>query len=394
MQLRLLLAGTAVAALAARPAAADLFILDNDSQIRGTLVNADETPRKTYVIRTDQGEVTLERQQVVKVVRESPDRVEYESLAPTYPDTVAGQWALAEWCRERNLGDLRERHLRRIVELDPEHVESRRALGYMKHEGRWTTQEELMTSRGFVYFRGKWVYPQEVQLYEERQAVKLAELDWQQKLDQWRKWLDKADKAETARAAIVAIDDPYAVKTLRTFAEDEQNPSIRLLYVEALGRIGTPAACGLLIDISLLDAEEEVRLSALDELERHKHPDLTELYVKALKHKSNAIVNRAGIGLARLRDPSSVGPLIDALVTTHKETIQVRGGGTTTTFGDNGTGFQQGPQFQTIKQDLQNEAVRDALVLITGANFHFDEEAWHHWHVTQRKDDRVHGRRD
>ena len=55
---------------------------------------------------------------------------------------MEGQWKLAEWCHEHGLPDQRKTHLQRVIELDPDHVEARRLLGYSKIDGKWMTQEE------------------------------------------------------------------------------------------------------------------------------------------------------------------------------------------------------------------------------------------------------------
>jgi hypothetical protein len=388
-----------IAGLAGADARAEVFHLANEGKLRGELLNKDEIPRKQYIIQTAEGaKVTLDRAAVVKVEHERPEQLEYERIRPTYPDTVAGQWELAEWCREHKLGEARKAHLERIIELDPEHAQARRALGYGKIAGRWVTQEQLMTERGYKFYKGRWVLPQEIELEEQSRKVELAEKEWIRKLKRWRGWLEDDQKSENARRDIAEITDPFAVKALAAALKVERNERVRILYCEALGGIGTPAALGLLIDYSLADADEDVRITALDELEKHKHPDLTAMFVKGLKHKDNAVVNRAALGLARMADPSSIRPLIDALVTTHKFTVRTGSeGGTSAAFsrdGSGGGGIAMGSSTQVISQDMRNEAVRDTLVQITGMNYDFDTKAWTDWYVSQKKDLSLNGRRD
>jgi hypothetical protein len=387
--------------LTADRARAEVFHLANEGTIRGELLNKDEIPRKQYIIATaDGGQVTLDRAQVVKVAHERPEELEYERIRPTYPDTVEGQWKLAEWCRENKLGDARKVHLERIIELDPEHLQARRALGYGREGNRWVTQEQLMTERGYKFYKGKWVLPQEIVLEEQSRKVELAEKEWIQRLKRWRGWLENAEKTEEARRSIRDISDPFAVKALSAGMESEKNERVRVLYAEALGRIGTPGALGVLVDRSLIDPDEDVRLQSLDELEEHKHPDLTALFVKGLKHKENAVVNRAAMGLARMGDPSAVRPLIDALITTHKFVVQTgQEGQTTTGFardgnGGGGGGISLGASRQVISQKMRNEAVRDALVTIAGVNYDFEVNTWLDWYAAQKQERNLNGRRD
>ena len=141
--------------ITAAPAAADVFVLSTGGQIEGTLVNTPDSPRDRYVIQTALGgQVTLNKDQVKQIVHKKPAEVEYEKIRHQYPDTVDGQWALAEWCREHHLSDLRKTHLKRIIQLDPDHVAARGLLGYGKFDGEWKTQQEVMTDRGYVEYKG------------------------------------------------------------------------------------------------------------------------------------------------------------------------------------------------------------------------------------------------
>ena len=97
-----------------------------------------------------------------------PTRPSTSGFGRPIADTAAAQWELAQWCREHKLSAEREVHLRRVIELDPDHVEARRALGYSKIDGQWTTQEEAMTKRGYVRYKGQWKTPQEVEIAEEQ----------------------------------------------------------------------------------------------------------------------------------------------------------------------------------------------------------------------------------
>ena len=135
--MRPLIAFLALSLLPPPIAAGNVYVLAGGGRIEGELLNADESPREKYVIKTDAGAtVTVAADRVQKVLTPRAAEVEYERIRPTYPDTVEGQWALAEWCREHALpAAVREPHLRRVIELDPNHVQARRALGYAKSTG-------------------------------------------------------------------------------------------------------------------------------------------------------------------------------------------------------------------------------------------------------------------
>ena len=115
----------------------EVFILRNGGRLVGELLNPDQVPRETYVIRTSSGgQITLPSSQVKDMQHQRPAEIEYEKMRPRYPDTIEGQWELAEWCREHTLLSQRKVHLERILELDPDHEQARRALKYGQYDGQ------------------------------------------------------------------------------------------------------------------------------------------------------------------------------------------------------------------------------------------------------------------
>ena len=301
-------------------ACADNFLLTNDGQVTGELLNRDESPRQKFVIRTADGAtITLEKAQVKQVVTQSAAELEYEKIAPTFADTVEDQWRLAEWCKEKSLPRGRQIALERVIELNPDHKQARIALGYSQLDGQWIQPDEARKKRGYVNYHGQWLLPQEIELLEKKHADDLAEKKWFTTLKQWRNWLDDPAKADQARDNIKQITDPTAVRALVQSLDTEKTRDVCVWYIQALGKIG-PAAVRTLVEHSLDDPDEEIRLSCLDQLIGQPTQAATPLYVAALRNKDNVQVNRAGYALGRLGDKSAVAPLIDALITTHKFT--------------------------------------------------------------------------
>lgn len=391
-----------LAPLFALSARADVFILRNQGQVQGKLLNDKESPRKTYVVLTENGEVTLEKSQVVKVIKESPALQEYQKIQASFADSVEGQLEAAAWCKKRKLSVQRKGHLERVIELDPENLEARQTLGHIRVNGKWTTRAEDLARKGYVQHEGKWLLPQEVQIQSERKAIEEATVSWRKKLRLWRKWLDDIDRAHAARQEFLAIRDVRAIAPMLELLKDEKDVARRVLYVESLSQIGEGAATHVLVDHSLHDGDPELRDTCLDYVVEHPHPDVTAAYVKALSSHDNEVVNRAAKALARLKDSSAVAALIDALNTTHKFKIKTGNGNTSAGFvgpqgggpGSGGFNFSQGSGTKIVTQDFQNEAVRDALILITEQNHQFDEDAWKKWHRSQRKDHKFSPRRD
>jgi hypothetical protein len=376
---------------------ADVFVLSTGGRVEGELINANESPREKYVIKTTLGaEVTLSREQVKEVIRPKPAEIEYAKVAKEASDTVDGQWAMAEWCREHSLPEARKAHLKRVIELDPNHVKARGALGYGMFDGQWKTQAERMTEMGYVEYKGTWKLPQEVELIEAEQKRTIAEKRWFNDLKRWREWYD-SDKRQEAIKNIRAITDPTAVPALKKQLETDPSEPVRLLMAEALARVATGEAYTILAIRSLEDPSDEVRQTCLDHLDDTPKPAIRDLYIQKLKDNNNAIVNRAAIGLARLKDPIAVSSLVDALITTHRTPVGGAPQGTySATFTPNGGTFGfGGGGAKMIVQDIRNPAVLDALVSLVGSatNFNFDVAAWKKYLASKRQSQMLDARR-
>ncbi len=385
--------------LLAAPARAEIFMLHDGGKVRGEWVNRDESPRKNYVIKTASGgQITLDTAQVKTVRRQSAADIEYDRIRSNYPNTVEGQWTLAEWFRENRLPNERKVHLERLLTIDPNHAGARHALGYAKVQDRWVTRETLMTENGYVRYKGDWLLPQELELREQQRKDKLAQSDWSDKLKRWHNWLH-SDKAEQAEANIKAIDDPYAAKALAKYFDTEPNRPIRMIYLAALGRLNSSTAMETLVDASLHDGDEEIRLASLEFVAVRNYKPAIREYLQALKSKDNPIINRAAVCLARMRDPSAIPALIDALVSTHSYTIQKGNpGGMGATFGKGPGGsfggMTAGASTETIVQHIENRSVLQALCSLSGADFQFDGQAWRYWYAAQKKPQSLDARRD
>jgi len=383
-------------------AAGDVFLLDNGGRVVGELLNPSQVPRETYEIQTSTGgQVTLSRSQVKERLRPRPEEIQYEKIRPRYADTVEAQWSLAEWCRQHTLLAERKVHLERILELDPDHEQARRALGYFRRDGQWTTQQQVMDDQGRVWYRGEYRLPQEIQLIEEQEKVKTAVGQWKRRLNQWRDWIG-GNKTALAYENIRAVADPAAVEALgAALAEDTGDDHARLAYIEALARIETPAARRVLALSSLRDPVAEVRLTCLDHLKQTKDQDIIDYFIDRLRSGDNIEVLRAAVALRSLEAESAIGPLIDALTTGHKfKVASSNPGQISTTFGTGGGASPgglsvggEGPKIVT--RWFNNQAVLDALVSLTGGvNYGFDVTRWKAWYAAQKRFQAIDARRD
>jgi hypothetical protein len=387
----------AAIAVAASYCHADTFHLTTGGRIEGTLLNPEQAPRESYVIETTTGgRITLQADQVENVVALSPVEKQYLALLPRMPMTVEGLWAMAEWCRESGLNQERETHLQHLLTLDPEHKPARLALGYNKIDGKWIQPDEHMRSLGYVRFGGAWRLPQEIEIEEQKARVSDAENQWRRDVRNWRSQVGKRRGPE-AIAQMRAIRDPLAAPALVEQLNEETHPELTVLYVDVLGRLNHGAATGALIAHALNHNDERIRDLCLDQLVRRNERGAVPVFIQALGHKENYMINRAAVALARMGDPRAIVPLMNALVTKHKQVIQSGGGqgSLTPTFSsDGGGGLGVGGKPKVIEREVQNPAVLQALTALTSVHHGYNSAAWKAWYTAENAPHGVNLRRE
>jgi hypothetical protein len=378
---------------------ADIFELTDGGQIEGQLV--ERGPKDEYVIAPKLGgSITLTKKQVADVVRQSEHQAEYEKRSRALPDTVAAHRSLADWCREHQLADHTDHHLKRIIELDPNDEQARTSLGYQRHQGKWLTRDEIMAERGMYYYDGAYRTAQDIALRKRESQTTNAEVDWLRQLKLWRGWLDSRNEArvEDAQTNLMAITDPLAATSVARMIDAERDESLRIMWMEILSQIRHPASMRKLVDLSIVELDRDTRLQCVEYLMAMNEEIDISPYVKALKAKDNVIVNIAAEALGLIGNPDAISPLIDALVTSHKFKIEQVGemSATFSRDGSGGGGLSAGNKPQFFFRDLENPEVRQALVKLSGDQDHgYEQMAWRRWFVNQQKETKyVDPRRD
>jgi len=386
-----------------RLAHADIFQLKTGGQVTGVII--DRGKQGEYVLQSDRGAiVTLSRRQVKKIVSQDTVDQLYTQRSRAYPDTVEAHHELAAWCKENRLSQQAKHHLHRILELDPTDGAARLSLGYQKHRGLWRTREGIMAARGMRKYNGDFRTPQDIALRERTKKREQAESDWFRKIRRWVSWLDDR-RAEEAAERIAHVKDPYAVEAIIKILNREKNQRVRDLLTRTLAELKHPKTVTTLVNFSLLEPDQEVRLQCLEYLMQYHQPISLRPYVKALKDRDNEIVNRAAEAFLRLEDPRAISPLIDALVTTHKyRNPNAPIGNMGASFSPNGSGpggggggglNMGGNKNQVIRQNLKNLKVREALVELSGGlDYDYEKRLWRRWFVNEQIHDFVDTRRD
>lgn len=378
----------------------DVFHLKTGGRIVGTLVKPDAGEpagdAAPYRIKTAAGPVvTLPREAVARRELVRPAVDDYEKRLPTMPDTAAGHWEMAEWCRERDLVGLRKKHLEKVVELDPDHEGARRGLGHVHLDGQWAHPRDVMQARGFVEHRGKWRLRQEVDLMEARRKRFEAEQAWLQKIEQWRDWIAAGDKRSIeARERLSELQDPTALLVLHLALKLDPRPPVRMAFCEAMIRKGSPEAHAILVERAVHDPNREIRMTCLEAVAKAKPPEATAYFVRMLRADDNDVVNNAACGLRMVKDPAAIEPLVNALVTYHRVRIAQR----VVFLPDNKFSWGPIPNLGHVSTERfgqhrplgsyplsreryphQNQDALEALGAITGENFGFDKQAWKAW---------------
>lgn len=364
----------------------ETLVLKQGGRVEGTILNpAGAQEPETYRIRTRTGiEMEISSDQVEYVVHPGGAYEQYDKKVKLMADSVEGNLTMANWCKSNNLSSLADRHYRRILELEPDNKEARRELGYIWHEGAWTTPDEAYTAMGMVKYKGRWIYPQEKEILENRKSNQQAQNQWRKQVIQWRDDLF-GKKHEQALAGLMGITDPDAVPALGQVLSSDRRAEARLIYIKALGKLGTPDAMKVLGQSAMNDPLEEVRLSCLDQLKQHQAQAAVDYFSVELKSKNNARVNRAGELIGEIGDMNAVPALIAALVTQHKYTI-AGGPGMSASQGTDGvSGLTMGGGPKTILKTQPNLSVLNALQKITNQNFGYDKAAWTRWYSRNKQ---------
>lgn len=377
---------------------ADTVTLENGSVLSGQVVKDPELGRSRLAVDSEHGRIVIDRGQIDRIQSESPAESEYRRRGPTVSDTADAQFALATWCRNNGVKEGMERHLRRVLELEPDHAESRALLGFQQVDGGWMTRDQVLAARGLVRHEAEWRTRQEVAILERQAAFEATQIAWRKRLAAWRDDLNhnNPDVSRAAEGRFDSIEDPAAIGGLLRLFNDESNPLVRRKLIDVVGRLGTPAGLAAMAQVVLTETDQELRAIALEHLVRDGSPGLASPFVGALRSKNNQVINNAADALSVLGSQATLEPLIESLVTTHKWRVGNGSGGDQYSVNTRSgvTGFGGGG-VKDVKKDLRNPRVLNALVALTdGVNYQYDKARWKAWLASQQVEAAVDLRRD
>jgi hypothetical protein len=198
---------------------------------------------------------------------------EYNALKDKTPSTAAAQWKLGVWCEEHGLKDLAYVHFSEVARLDPRRDAVWRKLGFKKHNGHWTTDEQIAEQN------------------EQKKADKI----WGPKLRKLHKDIhgtNGAKKRDIASAEVDEISDPRAlVCVYREFGGGGQLD--QMILIQVLGQIDKPISSEILALLSVYGKTPQVRQTATQTLRGRRADDflhiLVSLMVDPLKYEVKSV---------------------------------------------------------------------------------------------------------
>ena len=376
---------------------ADLAIFDFEGgSMPGKLIDQprDDDGRTYAVIQTPGGGfLKLDRGRAIKSIREvnEYDTRYMAQLSRVDTSTVAGNWAMYDWIQDQDGGKARfqrqrDYHLRKITSIDPNDERARKLLGYEQVNGVWLHPEHKFANHGYVKITGGWVPELQLKLIEEnRQSEDVAQARRAQ-FKKWHRMIGKAP-ANILQQELMNIADPYTVVPIFEEAKDERNERLRLLYVDAIGKVDSGIAIDALIFFAIRDPSRSVRDRSLTLLKQEMYDPrqivsrITSKYLKSHIHRD---VVQSGYVLAEIGDPSAVIDLIPALQTTHEIDTGADPNRINSSFNGDGA-FQFGNKTPPkISRTLKNQSVLDALRRLTEKDFGYDEAAWGAWYINEK----------
>jgi hypothetical protein len=158
------LIAASLATAGAAPLFADVVRLKNGQSLEGEVIEAGGQVK----IRSAAGTIGFPADLVLRIER--GDGTEKQALARLQslaPNDVQGRVALALELQESGSTTLAQRIFESVLLRDPDQPTARRALGYVRCEDEWLTDEDCHRRHGQVLYQGRWVSTDERSVLDE-----------------------------------------------------------------------------------------------------------------------------------------------------------------------------------------------------------------------------------
>ena len=157
------------AVLLAGAAAADEVYLKGGGRLSGRIVSRTET---TIEVDVGAGRIGVPASSVLRIEEGRSPLQEYEERAGRIaPGDVDGWIALAQWAEGKGLGTQAREAYHRALAASPDDPRANEALGNVRMNGKWVSEDESYRARGYVQYEGEWVTAAERDAMERARAA-------------------------------------------------------------------------------------------------------------------------------------------------------------------------------------------------------------------------------
>lgn len=164
------------------PAFADEVFLKGGAKFSGRIESQTET---MVTIDLGDGVVGVPMVRVDKIVKGRSPLDDYEDRAKALaPQDLNGWRGLGAWAQHQGLSAQSRDAYGKVMALAPDDPEARAALGFVKYDGRWMTEEESYAARGYVKIGGEWMTQAAAQAVQNAQATDQARQDAERRANQ------------------------------------------------------------------------------------------------------------------------------------------------------------------------------------------------------------------
>jgi tetratricopeptide (TPR) repeat protein len=148
---------------------ADEVFLKGAGSISGRIVEQTDTMVKVDI---GGGIMGAPMSHVERIVKGRTPLDDYDERAAALGPRDAKGWrSLGKWASEQGLSEQSRQAYEKVLAIAPDDAEARQALGFVRIEGRWATEEESYRARGYVKYDGEWMTPAEVQVAQQTAAA-------------------------------------------------------------------------------------------------------------------------------------------------------------------------------------------------------------------------------
>lgn len=156
-------------------ALADEVYLKGAGTISGRITEQTEA---SVTVDVGGGTMSVPMSRVDRIVKGRSPLDDYDERAQQLaPDDIDGWRKLGRWADKQGLPAQSREAYGTVLKTAPDDAEAREALGFVRLNGQWMTQDEAYRAQGYVKFDGEWMTAQEAQALQASAAAEKAHWD-------------------------------------------------------------------------------------------------------------------------------------------------------------------------------------------------------------------------